>query len=301
MLHRNISILWDFDGTLTPVDSTTETLKTLGKNSPRKFWKEIRNLRGDRRKPKWEHILASDTPIWMYTLSRIAHQKKVPLNKEFFKEFVVPKIKLYPNVFEFLRKIKKIENRTDFKSYGIKIYHFIISAGLKDLIEEVFPENLIEWTFGGRYTIIYSSEDERDQPESVPAFCMDETMKTRSVFEIAKGTFSDQRAPVNKRIRPEKLKFPFSNMIYIGDGTTDIPALALVKDRGGLGVIVYDRKKSLRTIQRKLKQMSFDYRADLIAPADFSSNSELFQFIEAHCYKVLRFYKAKDFPRIENG
>ncbi len=125
MLHRNISILWDFDGTLTPVDSTTETVKVLEKNSPKKFWNEIKNLRGDRKEPKWEHILASDTPIWMYTLSRIAHQKKIPLNKEFFKKFVVPKVELYPNVFEFLRKIKKIENRTDFKSYGIKIYHFI--------------------------------------------------------------------------------------------------------------------------------------------------------------------------------
>ncbi len=122
---------------------------------------------------------------------------------------------------------------------------------MKDLIEEVFPEELIEWMFGGRYTIIYSSEDERDQPESVPAFCMDETMKTRSVFEIAKGTFSNRKVPVNKRISPERLKFPFSNMIYIGDGPTDIPALALVKDRGGLGVIVYDRQKSLKTIQKK--------------------------------------------------
>ena len=48
-------------------------------------------------------------------------------------------------------------------------------------------------------------------------------MKTRSIFEIAKGTFLDPKAPVNKRLSPEKLKFPFSNMIYIGDGPTDIP------------------------------------------------------------------------------
>ena len=125
---------------------------------------------------------------------------------------------------------------------------------------------------------------------------MDETMKTRSIFEIAKGTFLDPKAPVNKRLSPEKLKFPFSNMIYIGDGPTDIPALALVKERGGLGVIVYDKEKPLKTIQIKLKQMSFDHRADLIAPDDFSLKSELFQFIEAHCYKILRFCKAKDFP-----
>ena len=78
----NIPILWDFDGTLTPSNSTSEVVKKISEKSPINFWKEIKQLRGDKKKPKWEHILASDTPIWMYTLSRMAHKERIPLNKE---------------------------------------------------------------------------------------------------------------------------------------------------------------------------------------------------------------------------
>lgn len=296
-MNKNISIIWDFDGTLTPMDSTGQTVEALGKDSSEEFWEEIKKLRGDK-KINWEHVLASDTPIWMYTLSRIAHKNRVPLNKEFFKRFVAPKIKLYPRVCEFLKKIKNIQTSNDFKKQKIKIYHFIVSAGLKELIEGLFPEKLIDWTFGGRYTVIYSDESKKDEPESIPAFCMDETMKTRSIFEIAKGAFLNPQTPVNKRIRPDKLKFPFPNMIYIGDGPTDIPALSLVKSRGGLGVILYDKEKDIEKTKKKLQEMSLDNRADLITPADFSLNSELFHFIRAHCQKILHAYKARDIESI---
>ena len=297
-MNKNISIVWDFDGTLTPTNSTSKVIEELDGSSSDKFWEGIKKLRGERRKPKWEHILASDTPIWMYALSKIAYREKIPLNKEFFKELIVPRIKLYPNTIRFLKKVRDIQNSEAFKQQKIEIHHFIISAGLKELIEEFFPKNLITWTFGGRYTVIYSNKDEKEYPESIPAFCMDETMKTRAIFEITKGTFSDPDTPVNKRIDPNELKFPISNMIYIGDGPTDIPALALVRERGGLGVVVYNKNKNIEKTKRKLRQMSLDKRANLITPADFSLNGELFSFIKAHCQRILQEYRAQDIKSI---
>ncbi len=69
----NIAIVWDFDGTLSPDDSTTKTVEILDGNKPgSEFWNYIKSLRGDSRKPQWEHVLASDAPIWMYALSRLA-------------------------------------------------------------------------------------------------------------------------------------------------------------------------------------------------------------------------------------
>jgi hypothetical protein len=95
----NIAIVWDFDGTLSPQDSTTKVIDILqGDQSGSQFWNYVKNLRGDQRKPKWEHVLASDAPIWMYALSRIAFQKGVPLNAEFFRKFMVPQISLYKDV-----------------------------------------------------------------------------------------------------------------------------------------------------------------------------------------------------------
>jgi hypothetical protein len=106
----NIAIVWDFDGTLTPQDTTTKVVEILQTGqSGNEFWKTVKSLRGDQRKPKWEHVLASDAPIWMYALSRIAFAKHVPLNAEFFANFVKPHISLYDRVPAFLRKLKLME------------------------------------------------------------------------------------------------------------------------------------------------------------------------------------------------
>ena len=128
-MPKNISIVWDFDGTLTPLDSTSKTVEVLkGSGSDKSFWDRIKQLRGDSKKPTWEHVLASDAPIWMFSLSRLAFERKVPLNKEFFKEFVVPEIQLFPNVENFLNDIKNLEKTEKYSQQGIKINHFIVSA-----------------------------------------------------------------------------------------------------------------------------------------------------------------------------
>src|SRR5690242_16094097 len=93
-----IAIVWDFDGTLTPHDSTSKVVEVLDRSGgSKKFWKTVKSLRGDNAQPTWEHILAMDAPIWMYALSRLAFERKVPLNKDLF-QFVAPHIPLYPGV-----------------------------------------------------------------------------------------------------------------------------------------------------------------------------------------------------------
>ncbi len=289
----NIAIVWDFDGTLSPDDSTTKVVETLqgdGKGGP--FWDYIHSLRGDKNDPaEWEHILAMDAPIWMYSLSRLAVQKKVPLNKEFFQKFVLPKIKLFPEVPSFLKAIKKLEEAPEFKKVNLEIHHFIVSAGLKELIEQVFPEGLIKWTFGCRYTVVIDKLHP-DEPESVPVFCMDETVKTRSLFEISKGAFCNPEIKVNSRVEDSKLWASFNNFIYIGDGDTDIPALSLVRSKGGMGVALYNPDAPKEKVKARHKSMRLDKRADMITAADFSSSGELFSFIKTRCMQIRYRYEA---------
>jgi hypothetical protein len=289
----HIAIVWDFDGTLTPLDSTTKTVEILqGSEGSVEFWPYIKSLRGDTKLPKWEHVLAMDAPIWMYALSRLAARKKVPLNSEFFEHFVLPHIFTYPEVENFLCSIKALEKSPAFKNAGLDIHHFIITAGLKDLVELVFPKNLIRWTFGCRYTVV-AHPQHQDEPESVPVFCMDETVKTRSLFEISKGAFCNEKIKVNTRIPNDKYWAPFSNMIYIGDGDTDVPALSLVRSKGGMGIAVYNPSKSPKEIQERFHHMRLDKRADLITPANFSQDSELFKFIETRCVQIRQRYEAE--------
>lgn len=289
----NIAVVWDFDGTLTPIDSTTKVVEILqAGQSGDEFWRYVKGLRGDNRKPKWEHVLASDAPIWMYALSRIAFRNKVPLNSEFFGQFVKPHIPLYDRVPAFLRKLKLLEETTAFKSVDLKIHFFVITAGLKDLVEQIFPEDLITWTFGCRYEIIASEGDEAE-PESVPVFCMDETMKTRSLFEISKGSFEDKDRSVNRRVAEESRWAPFENMIYVGDGDTDVPALSLVRSKGGLGVAVYDPKGAKEVVDKRLRVMRLDKRTDLITPATFTEKGELFEFLSVRCKQICQRYRAE--------
>ena len=74
--------------------------------------------------------------------------------------------------------------------------------------------------FGCRYTVTDPNDFKKDNPESIPVFCLGKTVKTRALFEIAKGSFSKDM-PVDKQVND--LEYPFTNMIYIGDGPTDVP------------------------------------------------------------------------------
>lgn len=289
----NIAIVWDFDGTLTPVDSTTKVVEILqGADQGSVFWKYVKSLRGDHEQPVWEHVLAMDAPIWMYALSRIAAQKRVPLNREFFRTFVLPHISLYDGVAAFLRKLRLLEEVKLFKQTQVAIHFFIITAGLKDLVELVLPEGLVTWTFGCRYKIVVAPGSEKE-PESVPVFCMDETMKTRSLFEISKGSFRDPDHAVNRRVAEGDLWAPFRNIIYIGDGDTDVPAFSLVRSKGGLGVAVYNPDKSQSEIDDRLRRMRLDKRTDLITPAKYGVRDELFEFISIRCKQIALRYRAE--------
>lgn len=287
----NIAIVWDFDGTLSPDDSTTKVVEILDQSrSGQEFWKYVKGLRGDQqRRPKWEHVLASDAPIWMYALSRIAFKHGVPLNKELF-EFIKPHIRLYEKVPSFLRKLKLLEVTSPFKQVDLKIHYFIITAGLKELVELILPEGLITWTFGCCYKVV--TEGQGSPPESVPVFCMDETMKTRSLFEISKGSFMDKEHSVNRRVSEEELWAPFQNIVYVGDGDTDVPALSLVRHNGGKGIAVYDPEKKKDDVNKRLRNMRLDKRTDLITPADYSPNGELFGYLSAICRIICHRYGA---------
>jgi len=295
MKHRNIAIVWDFDGTLTPVDSTSKVVEHfLGRGFEKKFWNSIKSINGSTSNFDWERILASDAPTWMYVLSVIAFQHGEPLTSSFFKR-IRTLVQLYPGSVNLLRTISKLSHRKDFKSAKIQIHHFIVSAGLKEYVEQIVPQALFSGIWGCRYKGIY--RDTPNEVESVPVFCMDETMKTRALFEISKGVFAGNVGAVNRRVTRERLWCPFDNVVYIGDGPTDVPALSLVRDRGGYGIVVYNHEKKLTDIKSRLKDMSAESRCDLIVPADFTLGSELHKALKAQCERILMKYQAEDFSK----
>lgn len=95
-------------------------------------------------------------------------------------------------------------------------------------------------------------------------------------------------------VEPKNLWAPFADMVYVGDGDTDVPSLSLVRDRGGLGIAVFDPNKKKEDVQERLKNMRLDKRADLITPANFSIDGELFKYIKTRCIQIRQRYEAQE-------
>ncbi|NLM17185.1 MAG: hypothetical protein GX221_05650 [Candidatus Riflebacteria bacterium] len=304
-MTNNIVMMWDFDSTLTSEDSSSITINIISKltqkNFPgfaRHFWESVEKFCAiqDPEK-KWESVKSMHAPVWMFNLARLANEAGIVLDKKFFKEQVVEEVRkvLRPNVSEFLRKIKDLQNDPLFSRNKIQIHHFIVSAGLKDLIQEVFEPDLISAVYGCRFSLADYKDIEDGVSQSiqnVPVYCMDETSKTRAVFEISKGSFLTEKPDVNQRTTEKWADFP--NVMYIGDGFTDVPALSVVRERGGIGIIIYDEDRKREELN-DIKAISRDKRADFITPADFSLEGELFKYMKARCTQIRQRIEAENF------
>ena len=296
---NNISIVWDFDKTLTPQDSTTELIRYFLGNETKDFWNEVKTISGVDSKAPIDSISTSEAPVWMHLLLEIAiyhdNKEKIELNEEQFSSLIAHKIEFYSNVPKFLQEIKNLSNKELFKNNNIKIHHFIITAGLQDLVSAVFKYHqsfdLITKIFGCRYKTIKDTKGL--VKKNIPIYCMDKTTKTRALFEISKGCFLPKAEyKVDDLVPIEKEWCQFENIIYIGDGDTDIPAFSLVKSRRGMTVGVYNPEDSKENIMKKAKNITTGKRIDLFTPANFKLDEELFYSIKIRCEQIAKRYKA---------
>ena len=300
--HRNISIVWDFDKTLTSMDSTTELIKIFLKDSSikdssiNKFWEQVKVISGTQSNKPTDSISTSDAPVWMYMLSGLSkdlENNPIGLDKSSIKKLIAHKITLYPKVLDFLQKIKNLPEKDLYPKNNIEIHHFIITAGLADLVSSVFEyqnsSGLIKAIFGCRYNVI--GEDRRIQ--NVPIYCMDKTTKTRALFEICKGCFLPGASYTVDDLVPEEKEWcPFENMIYIGDGDTDIPAFSLIKSKKGMTIGVFDPSLSTEARDKKSGNMRKGKRIDLFTPARFEEGGDLYKFIQMRCQQIAKRYEA---------
>lgn len=303
-MTNNISIVWDFDKTLTSHDSTTELIRLFIGNATQEFWDGVKKTSGVDASAPVDSISTSEAPVWMYLLSEMATNpdtgNKIALDKSQIGKLIAHKIKLYPNVLNFLREIKALSSKTLYEKNDIEIHHFVITAGLQDLVSSVFKFHqshlLIKEIFGCRYKAIKDPHTQQIK-KNIPIYCMDKTAKTRALFEICKGCFlPTAKYKVDDLVPKEREWCPFENMIYIGDGDTDIPAFSLVKSRKGMTIGVYNPSESKNNITDKAKNMKEGKRIDLFTPADFKETGELFRFIKIRCEQIAKRYEAHKMP-----
>ena len=256
MKQDNIAIIYDFDGTLTPKTMQEYTLlPRLGIKS-KNFWADIVR--------ETEKTGAETMMVYMRHLLDCATEKNLSISKsEFLK--MSKDIEYYDGVTTWFNKINKyVDKKSNSK---IKISHYIISAGHLEILEGISIKRHIKKIFASEY--YYNKKDIAVFPKIV----VTDTTKTQYLFRINKGK-ENLADSINEHMEEQKRPIPFDNMIYIGDGLTDVPSMALIKKEGGHSIAVYQNNKAQIKISESLLKAN---RVDFIAPANFSEKSKLYE------------------------
>ena len=246
-----VAFLYDFDKTLCTTDMEDYTfIPSLGM-TPSEFW-ALAN--GFGRQHRIDGILA-----YMYTMLRESERKNLP----FTRQDLVEKgrsIVLFPGVQDWFRRINEFG-----RSQGVQVEHYIISSGLREIIEGS--------SISGEFKEIYASEfyyDETGRPVW-PKLAVNFTAKTQFVYRINKGVLdvSDDKT-LNDSMPDDSKRVPFTNMVYMGDGLSDVPCMKMMRAYGGQAIAVYQDSNRVG-----VEDLLAKGRVDFIFKADYSEGTAL--------------------------
>lgn len=247
-----MAICYDFDKTLSPDDMQTFTLIPSFGIDKSEFWKDSNELA--------KTNLMDNNLAWMYELIKYSKFKNKSLKREYFRK-IGADVKLYKGVVSWFSKMNEYAEK-----HGIELEHYIISSGLKEIIEGSEIASDFKRIYASSY--LYSA----DGIAEWPAQAINYTNKTQYIFRIAKGVLDEYDERVNDSMPDNMLRIPYENIVYIGDSATDIPCMRLVKSKGGFSIGVYDPDKDERT---RVYQLFNDDRLSFYAPADYSPRGQL--------------------------
>ena len=251
-----VAFLYDFDKTLCTTDMEDYAfIPSLGM-TPREFW-SVANGFGHAN--RMDGILA-----YMYTMIQESEKRRLPFTRESLRE-MGRDIVLFPGVQEWFGRINAFGD-----SQGVQVEHYIISSGLREIIEGS--------SISGEFKEIYASEFyyyEAGKPVW-PKLTVNFTAKTQFVYRINKGVLdvSDDKT-LNDSMPDDSKRVPFTNMVYMGDGLSDVPCMKMMRAYGGQAIAVYQESNRMG-----VEDLLAKGRVDFIFPADYSEGTALDQTVK---------------------
>jgi hypothetical protein len=263
-MHNTLAVIFDFDDTLAP-DSTTGFLQFAGLPDLKAFWKTDVDALLNK---GWD-----PTPAYLYQMIQASQSKKTKfsITKEKFVEWgkQLPLHEGVPHIFNKLRSIAKETNPQ------CHLEFYLISSGIGDILRETPIAKEFNHIWASEFH--YESDGQIAFPKKVISF----TDKTRYLFHIQKGIFgptsTNKPFEVNKKLKPEQIRVPFANMIFVGDGYTDIPCFSLIKNSGGVAIAVFDKNHVEKW--GNAYQFSQDSRVSNLNSANYAEGSDLSIFL----------------------
>jgi 2-hydroxy-3-keto-5-methylthiopentenyl-1-phosphate phosphatase len=253
--QNTLAIVYDFDGTLTPKPMQEYTVFTELNVSAKKFWDEVRQ--------EAKRLEACQILTYMRILLEKMEINRAHLTRKKLRN-LAKDIEYFPGVETWFNRINEYVKQQS--SGSVKIRHYIISAGLKEILNGIKIKRF--------FHRIYASEYFFDHHEvaKFPTTVINDTIKTQYLFRINKGR-ENMSESINEYMPEQNRPIPFSNILYIGDGLTDVPCMTVTKNNGGHSIAVYQPSstKSLSICKELAKAKRIDYYAS----GDYSEGKKL--------------------------
>lgn len=245
-----IALMYDFDKTLCTKDMQNyRFIPSLGMEVS-DFWDYTNNVQLSEH---MDSILA-----YMYAAIKISREKNIPLKRAGLEDNGKG-IEFFPGVVEWFERINRFGEEC-----GVIIEHYVISSGMKEIIDGTVISHEFKNIFASEY--LYDADGNAVWPKTAVNY----TNKTQFVYRINKGVLDvSNDVDLNRSMPDDSKRIPFQNMVYIGDGLSDVPCMKMMKSYGGKSIAVY------RTLDDKVKDLLLKNRVDFIYPADYREGTGL--------------------------
>lgn len=290
-----IACVWDFDKTLIPAYMQAPLFRRYGVDE-NTFWAETNALAENYRKRGYR--ISPESSYLNHLLTYVLSGKMPGLNNKILRE-CGQEISFYPGLPGFFESSRAwVKAKPEYAKHEIQLEHYVVSTGLAEMIRGSalapqidaiwaceFIENPLQPGFLSQKELSIEAASEIAQI----GLMIDNTTKTRAIFEINKGTNRNPAIDVNAKVTPEDRRIPLQNMIYIADGPSDVPSFSVVKQGGGKTYAVYN--PAIRAEFEQNDRLRSTGRIDHYGPADYTENSATAHWlhlqIEAMCDRIV--------------
>lgn len=286
-----IACIWDFDKTLIPNYMQTPIFEEYGIDE-HLFWREVNMLpalyaeKGVR--------VAPETVYLNHLLSFVKSGKMRGLSNAKLRE-LGGKIKFAKGVLQLFDELREIPlSEEKYRKLDIKLEHYIVSTGLSEMIKGSAIASKVDGIFACEFIEeplppYFSTQPEFDwnslstQINQIGAI-VDNTIKTRFIFEINKGVNKNVGIDVNAQMSKSDRRIPIENMIYIADGPSDVPVFSVIRQGGGKTFAVYSPESDAEFEQNDMLRQSD--RIDSYGPCDYSEGTATNKWLKMHVRKI---------------
>ena len=245
-----IAIMYDFDKTLCTKDMQNYRFIPSMGIKVSEFWDFTNEVQ---RREKMDSVLA-----YMYAAIKISREKNIPLKRSRLEENG-REIEFFPGVKDWFQRINKFG-----EEQGARVEHYVISSGMKEIIDGTAISGEFKNIFACEY--LYDSDGVAVWAKTAVNY----TNKTQFIYRINKGVLDvSNDFDLNRSMPDDSKRIPFTNMVYIGDGLSDVPCMKMMKSYGGKAIAVY------QNLDDKVCELLRKDRVDYIYPADYSEGTGL--------------------------